>query len=62
MRTGGTGEQNGTYPTSLLPFDASQTGELIQSLFDAGLDHETVKAVMSGNAQSFMADVLPPKP
>jgi membrane dipeptidase len=45
-----------------VPFDASQTGELIQSLFDAGLDRETLKAVMSGNAVRFLAEALPPKP
>jgi membrane dipeptidase len=45
-----------------VPFDASQTGELIQSLVDAGLDRETLKAVMSGNALRFLTSALPPKP
>lgn len=45
-----------------MPFDASQTGELIQSLIDAGLDRETVKAVMSGNAVRFLAEALPKRP
>jgi membrane dipeptidase len=45
-----------------VPFDASQSGELIQSLIDAGLDRETLKAVMSGNAMRFLAEALPPEP
>jgi membrane dipeptidase len=45
-----------------MPFDASQSGELIQSLLDAGLDIETLKAVMSGNALRFLAEALPRRP
>jgi membrane dipeptidase len=45
-----------------VPFDASQSGELIQSLLEAGLDEETLKSVMSSNALRFLAEALPPKP
>jgi membrane dipeptidase len=45
-----------------VPFDASQAGELIQSLVDSGLDQETLKALMSGNALRFLAEALPSKP
>ena len=47
---------DGTVTTS---FDVSEMPALTQALMDAGLDDETIRAVMGGNAIRFFLDYLP---
>ena len=45
--------------TVTAPFDASELGALTQALMDAGLDEETIRAVMGENAIRFFLENLP---
>ncbi len=43
------------------PFDVSELAALTQALMDAGLDDQTIRAVMGGNAVRFFLENLPAK-
>ncbi len=45
--------------TVTTPFDASELAALTQALMDAGLDDETIRAVMGANAVRFFLENLP---